>query len=35
MARTVLTLQETVREGLEVTYAAGDATNNHSWDNIN
>ena len=35
MARTVLTLQETVREGLEVTYAAGDSTNNHSWDNIN
>ncbi len=33
MARTVLTLQETAREGLEVTYASGDSTNHHSWDN--
>ncbi len=35
MARTVLTLQETARDGLEVTYAAGDSTNDHSWDNRN
>lgn len=34
MARTVLTLQETAREGLEVTYAAGDDVNNHSWNNV-
>jgi hypothetical protein len=33
MARDILTLQETVRTGLEVTYAAGDATNNHTFDN--
>ena len=33
MARTVLTLQEIVRTGLEVTYAAGDDVNNHSFDN--
>ncbi len=35
MARTVLTLQTTLRTGLEATYAAGDATNDHSWDNAN
>jgi len=35
MARTVLTLQETSRDGLEVTYAAGDDVNNHSFDNAN
>ncbi len=34
MARTVLTLQETARDGLEATYAAGDSTNHHSWDNV-
>lgn len=33
MARTVLTLQPTTRDGLEVTYAAGDDANNHSFDN--
>ncbi len=33
MARTVLTLQPTTRDGLEVTYAAGDDVNNHSFDN--
>ncbi len=33
MARTVLTLQEIVRTGLEVTYAAADSTNDHSFDN--
>lgn len=34
MARTVLTLQEIVRTGLEVTYAAADSTNDHSFDNV-
>jgi hypothetical protein len=33
MARTVLTVQEVVRTGLEATYSAADAANNHSFDN--
>ncbi len=33
MPRTVLTLQPTTRNGLQVTYVAGDAANNHSFDN--
>ncbi len=33
MARDILTLQETLRTGLEVTYAAGDSTNHHTFDN--
>jgi hypothetical protein len=33
MARDILTLQETLRTGLEVTYAAGDSANGHTFDN--
>lgn len=33
MARTVLTVQDIVRTGLEATYSAGDDSNNHSFDN--
>lgn len=33
MARTVLTVQDIVRTGLEATYSAGDDVNNHSFDN--
>ncbi len=33
MARTVLTVQDVVRTGLDVTYAAGDQANGHSFDN--
>ncbi len=33
MARTVLTLQQISRTGLDVTYAAGDQANGHSFDN--
>ena len=33
MARTVLTVQPIVRTGLEAVFAAGDAANNHSFDN--
>jgi len=33
MARTELTVQEVNRTGLEPTYVAGDATNDHSFDN--
>ena len=33
MARTELNVQEVDREGLKATYVAGDATNDHSWDN--
>lgn len=33
MARTVLVVQDVVRTGLEATYASGDASNGHSFDN--
>ena len=33
MARTVLTVQDIVRTGLNPTFVAGDATDNHSFDN--
>lgn len=33
MARTVLTVQDIVRTGLEATYSAGDDVNGHSFDN--
>lgn len=33
MARDILTLQETLRTGLEVTYAAGSTANGHAFDN--
>lgn len=33
MARTELTVQEVDRDGLKATYVAGDATDDHSWDN--
>ncbi len=33
MARTVLTVQDIVRTGLEATYSAGDDVNHHSFDN--
>jgi hypothetical protein len=33
MARTLVALQETVREGLEPTYAAADGTDGNSFDN--
>ena len=33
MARTELTVQDIVRTGLEATYVAGDASNDHSFDN--
>ena len=34
MARTVLTVQEISRTGLDITYVAGDQANGHSFDNI-
>ena len=33
MARTVLTVQDIARTGLEAVYAAGDDVNHHSFDN--
>ncbi len=33
MARTVLTVQNIVRAGIDPTYSAGDAANGHSFDN--
>ena len=33
MARTVLTVQDIVRTGLNPAYVAGDATDNHSFSN--
>jgi len=33
MARTVLTVQDIARTGLEAVYVAGDDANNHSFDN--
>ena len=33
MARVVLTVQDIDRDGKVVTYASGDATNDHSFDN--
>lgn len=33
MSRVILSLQETLRTGLEVTYASADAANDHSFDN--
>ena len=33
MARTVLTVQDIVRTALTPNFVAGDATNNHSFDN--
>jgi len=33
MARTVLTVQDIVRTGLNPTFVSGDATNDHSFDN--
>ena len=34
MARTVLTVQEINRTGLDPAYVSGDATNDHSFDNV-
>ncbi len=33
MARTVLTVQDVVRTGIDPTYSAGDSANGHSFDN--
>lgn len=33
MARTLLALQATTRDGLDPTYTVGDAVNGHSFDN--
>lgn len=33
MPRTALTVQSTSRDGLTATYSAGDATNDHEFDN--
>ncbi len=33
MARTVLAVQDIIRDGLTVSYVSGDATNDHSFDN--